>query len=178
MDSLIKVFGNIQLSSVVLLIAAIVFLAGILVKIYNFIVTVHDNLQERDETIKTVNDSLKQIQEQQKTITDDITKLFNRQEELYERQNSFEKNWNSFNLTKMKNSLLQSYRYYCSTTKNPMHAWTELEKEVFDNLFDDYEKLGGDGFMHSVVQPEIEKLDVIPMSDVEQIQLLYSSRKN
>ena len=81
-------------------------------------------------------------------------------------------------LTKMKNSLLQSYRYYCSTTKNPMHAWTELEKEVFDNLFDDYEKLGGDGFMHSVVQPEIEKLDVIPMSDVEQIQLLYSSRKN
>ena len=93
MDSLIKVFGNIQLSSVVLLIAAIIFLAGILVKIYNFIVTVHDNLQERDETIKTVNDSLKQIQEQQKTITDDITKLFNRQEELYERQNSFEKNW-------------------------------------------------------------------------------------
>ena len=178
MDSLIKVFGNIQLSSVVLLIAAIVFLAGILVKIYNFIVTVHDNLQERDETIKTVNDSLKQIQEQQKTITDDITKLFNRQEELYERQNSFEKNWNSFNLTKMKNSLLQSYRYYCSTTKNPMHAWTELEKEVFDNLFSDYEKLGGDGFMHSEVQPEMEKLDVIPMSDVEQIQLLYSSRKN
>lgn len=178
MDYFIQAFGELTLDKVIVFLAAMVFLVMIGIKIYKFIVTKHDKKQEQDGALQKAIDSLIEIQEQQKLIKSDISKLFNRQEELYNRQNTFEQNWNAYNLTKMKDSLLKSYRYYCNTKKNPMQAWTELEKEVFENMFSDYEKLGGNGFMHSVVQPEIAKLDVIFMSDEKKIQELYMSRMN
>lgn len=178
MDYFIQTFGGMSFATVIVFIAAIAFLVGIGIKLYKIIVAVHDKLQEKDETIKKVADSLSNIQEQQKLMTADVIKLFNKQEELCARQNNFEQNWNVYNLTKMKDSLLQSYRYYCNPKKNPMQAWTELEKEVFENIFSDYEQLGGNGFMHSVVQPEMTKLDVIPMSNEQKVQQLHMSRMN
>ena len=38
-----------------------------------------------------------------------------------------------------------------------------MEAESYWALFGDYEDLGGDGYMHTVVQPEMNKLDVIDM---------------
>lgn len=39
--------------------------------------------------------------------------------------------------------------------------WSELEKEAFWELFEDYEARGGNGFIHSIVEPVMRELKVV-----------------
>ena len=80
-------------------------------------------------------------------------------------------------LNTLRDRLLQSYRYYADKTKNPLQAWTEMEAEAFWNLFADYEEMGGNGYMHSTVQPAMQLLSVIPIHETDSISELMDSRK-
>ena len=58
-----------------------------------------------------------------------------------------------------------------------MQAWSQMEANAFWELFEEYEAVGGNGFMHSEVQPAMVKLLVIPMSDLKKLEELMHSRK-
>jgi hypothetical protein len=62
---------------------------------------------------------------------------------------------------KLRDRLLQNYRYYTNIETNPSQTWTEMESEVFWEMFKDYEEAGGNGYMHSTVLPEMERLIVV-----------------
>lgn len=62
---------------------------------------------------------------------------------------------------KLRDMLLQNYRYYTNKERNPSQSWTQMEAEAFWELFRDYEDLGGDGYMHTDVQPAMERLIVV-----------------
>ena len=66
--------------------------------------------------------------------------------------------------SKLRDMLLQNYRHYTNPHHNPSQSWTKMEAEAFWELFREYEEAGGDGYMHTVVQPEMERLDVIDLS--------------
>ena len=51
-----------------------------------------------------------------------------------------------------------------------------MEADVFWATFADYENLGGNGFMHSDVQPAMNALEIVKMDDTERIASLYMSR--
>ena len=68
---------------------------------------------------------------------------------------------------KLRDTLLQNYRYYTNKEKNPHQLWTQMESEAFWELFKDYEELGGNGYMHTVVQPEMERLCVVNAGEQE-----------
>ena len=80
-----------------------------------------------------------------------------------------------------KNSLrakiLEEYRLYIDISKNPTHAWSEMEAHSFFKLIEDYEELGGNDYIHEVVIPEINHLNIIPMSDLGRLKELYHSRE-
>lgn len=59
----------------------------------------------------------------------------------------------------LRDRLLQLYRYYTGD-RNPTNSWTEMEAEAFWSLFDSYEELGGDGYMHETVQPAMQELEI------------------
>ena len=61
----------------------------------------------------------------------------------------------------LREKLLQMYRTYTSKDLNPEQEWSEMEAEVFWDLFKDYEKLGGNGFMHNTVKPAMQTLKVV-----------------
>lgn len=42
----------------------------------------------------------------------------------------------------------------------PLGKWTKLESDTFWRIFRDYESRGGNGYMHSIVQPAMEKLEI------------------
>jgi hypothetical protein len=63
--------------------------------------------------------------------------------------------------SKLRDMLLQNYRYYTSEIQNPSKSWTRMEAEAFWELFREYEEAGGNGYMHSEVQPAMERLLVI-----------------
>ena len=112
-------------------------------------------LQQSDKNILSVCDSIKAIGE----------KLNERLIELERR----EKNT-------LRKKILDEYRLYTDEHKNPQQAWTEMEHHSFFKLVEDYESLGGNDYVHSVVLPAMNELDVIPMSKLDRIKDLYNSR--
>lgn len=57
----------------------------------------------------------------------------------------------------IKSSLIRYYNKY-----KDLGEWSKLEKDAFWDLFDDYEKRGGDGYIHTIVEPfmrELKELD-------------------
>lgn len=99
-----------------------------------------------------------QIEAQKKTdeAISGIVERLERMEELSQRR---ERN-------KLRDTLIQSYRYYTNQDLNPSRSWTRMEAEAFWDLFHDYEDAGGDGYMHTHVQPAMEQLVIIEMTKI------------
>ena len=57
-----------------------------------------------------------------------------------------------------------------------MQAWTDMEKHSFDELVKDYESLGGNDYVHSVVLPDMMRLRVIAMDNLALVEQLFQSR--
>lgn len=102
------------------------------------------------ESIQIRNGLKKEIQE----LKDDFKIIMNRLNEIEEQNKKRE-------CSKLRDMLLQNYRYYTNETQNPSQSWTKMESEAFWELFKEYEEAGGNGYMHTVVQPEMERLLVI-----------------
>ena len=77
----------------------------------------------------------------------------------------------------LRDRLLQTYRYFTNKEKNPLLAWSEMEAEAFWKVFGDYEDAGGDGDMHTTVQPAMRRLEVVPMHEQERVSALMQSRR-
>lgn len=77
----------------------------------------------------------------------------------------------------LRAKILDMHRLFTSKQKNPMFAWTEMERDAFFDLIADYESLDGNGHIHSVVIPEMNMLDVILMTDKKAIEELFHSRQ-
>ena len=73
--------------------------------------------------------------------------------------------------------LLDEYRLFTDETKNPLLAWSEMEHHAFFKLVEDYEDLGGNDYVHSVVIPAMNELRVIPMSNRQELLELMNSRR-
>lgn len=183
-DEFLKVFGDITIANVVYIIMAIVFLVFIYRKVSDYLYKRHDAEQEKD---KRINEALeaashypeyrKQSVEIQQKLTQEMQEIKITLEEHTKRLDKMEKDSQKRELNKLYDTLLQSYKYYTSKEKNPLQEWTRMESKAFWDLFTDYEDMGGDGYMHTVVQPAMLLLNVIEMNDVEGISELMKNRK-
>jgi hypothetical protein len=77
----------------------------------------------------------------------------------------------------IRQKLLDEHRLFTNLERNPMKAWTEMEQHAFFKLVKDYEDLGGNDYVHSQVLPDMNRLEVIKMDDIERLAALMSSRK-
>ena len=191
MDELLQIFGKIPLSDVIIFIAAMGFLVTIGMKVYKIIVSGHDAIQEKENLLEQLQKDIKEIKDnptvtreewkilksKQNSLESVLNEILKTQKILAEKQENFEAENKAHNLNKLRDRLIQSYRYYTSEEKNPLKAWSEMEQEAFNNLFEDYETLGGNGFMHSTVAPAMSALEVISMSNQDKITELMKSRR-
>lgn len=77
----------------------------------------------------------------------------------------------------LREKILTMHRMFTSVKRNPMQAWSEMERDSFNELIKDYESLNGDGHIHTVVIPDMHKLRVILMTDSEALAELFHSRE-
>lgn len=139
------------------------------------------------EKEKQMKDILGQVQqypkwreqsiERQKEFSSEINDLRNTQKEIIKELKDIEERRKKTKRNELRDRLLQSYRYYTSKDKNPLLAWSEMESDAFWKMFGDYEEAGGDGDMHTTVQPAMRLLDKIPMHEEERLSELMQSRK-
>ena len=171
------IFGGITVLDVARLLLAGAFLIFVGKKIRDYLIKKHDSDQERNDQLKEALDAISHypeyrqqsikvqekleseiqelrnaLKENTRMVTDNTKKIAEMEEDSKRRERS-----------KLQDRLLQSYRYYTNAERNPEQTWTKMEAEAFWELFGDYERLNGDGYMHTVVQPAMNKLTVIEM---------------
>ena len=136
--------------------------------------SVVDNLPKYREQSLKIQEELKQadvsIVDLCKTIKDEV--MENRKEVLCKLERLEEREKNA-----LRAKILEEHRLYTDESRNPMKAWSEMEEHSFRKLLEDYEALGGNDYVHDIVIPDMNRLNVVPMSNVVKLKELYDSRR-
>ena len=161
-------FGHITIADVALFLVALGFIIAVYRKFNDYLMKKHDAAQAKDaqlqealETVKKYPEYRQQSIDMQKYFECEITDLKTVWHEVCDRLTKLEEQNKKKERNKLRDVLLERYRYYTNKEKNPSQTWTIMEAEAFWELFRDYEDAGGDGYMHTVVQPEMERLTVV-----------------
>lgn len=161
-------FGDITVLSVIEMLLAVVFLVFIGKKVRDYLIKKHEMDRIRDEQIREALEAVRKYPEYrqqsiriQELLEGEIQELRQMQEDQSQRLLDMEETTKRRERNKLRDRLLQNYRYYTNKQENPSQSWTRMESEAFWELFRDYEDAGGDGFMHTEVQPAMERLTII-----------------
>ena len=106
-----------------------------------------------EELHKQYEESVRQSIRHDEMIKNDLSALADTVNNIADTLNEMQKKDNATKLKELKDSLIRYYNKY----KN-IGEWSKLEKDAFWDLFDDYEKRGGDGYIHSIVEPVMREL--------------------
>lgn len=170
LSQFLNVFGNITVLHVVEFIFAITFIFVIGKKFTNYLIKIHEANEEKDKKLNKALDAVEKYPEYrrqsieiQQKLEDQIQGLRDSQDKIMKRLDEIEETRKNQKRNELRDRLLQSYRYYTNKDANPSQTWTKMESEAFWELFKDYELAGGNGYMHTEVQPAMNKLIVIDM---------------
>lgn len=182
-EAFLEIFGKLTVADVVQIILAVAFLVYTGKKINDYLVKRHDAEEQKNmqlhkvlEAVEKYPEYRKQSVEIQRKLENEIQGLRKSQEESVKRLDKMEADMKRRERNKCRDTLLQNFRYFTSREKNPMQAWTRMESEAFWELFKDYEGADGNGYVHTEVQPAMNRLDIVEMNDVEKITELMKSR--
>lgn len=184
MNKIIEVFGNITVGTIILYASAISAIVAGVFKGYKVVVEKHDYLKDLLKTFEKLQKEVEEMKKVQAELTESIGKIIAHLEKIesdltqYSKDlDSYQREFATIELNKLKDRLMQSYRYYSSKEKNPMGAWTEMERDAFYGMMNDYYGLNGNGHVKSVVEPTVSAFEVIKMSDQKRISELMQSRR-
>lgn len=190
-EELINTFGTLTVAFVVELIVAIV---GIIIAYNKLKDKIIGSYKERKQQEDDINEALtgvrnmpkyrQQSLEIQKELKDNDSKILDtckkiqdgvaeNQKILNERLDRLEDRERN----DLREKILNMHRLFTSKKRNPMQAWSEMERDSFNELIKDYESLNGNGHIHTVVIPDMHRLRVILMTDTETLAELFHSRE-
>lgn len=171
-DEFKEVFGSITVLSVVELLLAVLFCYLIYRKLSKYLIGRYEAGKKKDEQLKTALDVVSKYPEYraqslrvQKELQTEIDALRSAQSEQIERLKKMEDDTTRRERNRLRDRLLQSYRYYTDPACNPAGAWNSMEAEAFWEMFSDYEDVSGDGYIHSVVQPAMNLLKIVDIGE-------------
>lgn len=102
------------------------------------------------------DESVKQSIRHDEMIKSDILSLTNTVNGIANTLKDMQSKENETKIKEIKSSLVRYYNKY-----KDIGQWSRLEKDAFWDLFDDYEKRGGNGYIHSIVEPVMRELEEI-----------------
>lgn len=171
-DEFVKLFGDITVLNVLQIILAIVFLYCVYKKVRDYLIKRYEDDKKKDAQLKEALDAIskypqyrQQSLEIQQKLESEIQGIRLAQEENIERLKKMEDAQMKLERNKLRDRLLQSYRFYTDKDRNPSQSWSRMEAEAFWELFGEYEERGGNGFVHSEVQPAMNRLTVIEVDE-------------
>ena len=117
--------------------------------------------EDMEENYKRQQSYRGQSLEKQENIEKHFSEIDSKIDNLIQMVNAQHEETRKIKRNELREKLLNMYRFYTSIEQNPKQEWNEMEAEVFWDLFKDYEKLGGNGFMHKTVKPAMKALKVV-----------------
>ena len=184
LEEFLNLFGDLTVLQVIEFSLAVVFILYIWKTTKTHINNQHDAEQKRDAELKEALDGVRmypKYRQQSIEIQRDLESKFDAVQKMCDdiivRLDKMEENRRESKRKELQATLLQNYRIFTDPTKNPMGAWSEMEANSFWELFFEYEENGGNGHMHKVVQPAMNRLLVIRMDDEQKLYEMMHSRK-
>lgn len=117
----------------------------------------HDLLMQTSQDLSKLqekhDESVKQSIRHDEMIKEDISSLTNTVNGIVDTLNIMQQKENKTKIKELRGSLIRYYNKY----KN-IGEWSKLEAEAFWDLFNDYEERGGDGYIHTIVEPTMREL--------------------
>lgn len=117
----------------------------------------HELLLQTSKCLKELqekhDESVKQSIRHDEIIKNDISSLTEIVNGIVDTLNDMQQKENESKLKELKDSLIRYYNKY-----KDIGEWSQLEKDAFWDLFADYESRGGDGFIHTIVEPVMRGL--------------------
>lgn len=105
--------------------------------------------QKHDEDVKQSN-------LHDRLIKDDLLMVSNKMDALSQQITNMQTKIDETEMAKLKDSIVTYYRKY-----KDVNEWSQLESDAFWDLFKRYEVHGGNGFIHSVVEPTMRQMKII-----------------
>lgn len=168
MNEFIEVFGGLTVANLVKIVLIAVFLRFVYIKVKQYFENKIETEKEKDEKLEKCLNAISKYPEyreqsigMQKILQSQIDELREIQGEVVAGLKDLRATMEKRERNKLRSKLLQYYRTYANPEKNPSQTWTIMESDAFWELFKDYEELNGDGYMHSEVQPAMNKLNII-----------------
>lgn len=191
MEAFLELFGTYKILGISIRDLCILIAAGVFVyrKIYKGTwIPYYESQKQKEKMLEDTFEEVKKYHEFrvkdrkqslsiQEQLTESINGLYKQQGEIQENLHKLDERTRKYERSSMRGKLLQAYRFYTSEYSNPQHAWTEMESHAFWEQFGSYEEAGGDDYMHTEVQPAMNRLLVIPMDDIGRITELTHSRE-
>ena len=112
-----------------------------------------ENAKAIQELSKRHEEDTKQSIRHDEIIRNDLKQVSETVNEIAIKLNDMEKRDNETKIKELKDTLINYYNKY-----RVIGEWSKLEKDAFWELFEDYESRGGDGYIHSVVEPVMREL--------------------
>lgn len=170
LEDFLNIFGDVTVTKIVSVCLAGVFCYKVYQQIQRFfnnkqemLLKKHEAEKEKDEQLKNVLEEVNkypQYREQsrqiQKEFRDEIDSLKKDQQDIVKTLKEMQEKQDRRDRNKLRDRLIQCYRYYTQRG-----YWNSMESEAFWELFGDYEDAGGDGYMHTVVQPAMNLLKIV-----------------
>ena len=122
-------------------------------KDHDLIVTTSKELKElrkrhEDDVLLSINHDTK--------IEKDLMLVSNKMDSLSEQIRDMQRKMDQTEMAKLKDSIVNYYKKY-----KELGEWTQLESDAFWDLFKRYEAHGGNGFVHSSVEPTMRDINII-----------------
>lgn len=179
-DAFLTAFGDITLGDVVIWGLALAFVITVCKRIWDKLIALYEAKRQKDEQMRQTWEAVskypeyrKQSVQIQQLLEGEIQEIREMQrqntealKELQARMDQNEEQSNRRNRNKLRDLLLQNFRYYTNPKTNPNQTWTHMEAETFWELFRDYEDMGGNGYVHSEVLPKMEQLLIVDSNGV------------
>jgi CHASE3 domain sensor protein len=193
LEQFLDTFGTLTIAFVVEVIIAVVAVIIAYKKLRNKIIGSYKEREQQKEDIQTALNGIKNLPcETYKNKNIEVQeKLKNNDKEILDTckkiQDGIDRNLSVLNerLDKLEDrernalreKILHMHRMFTSVKRNPMQAWSEMERDSFNELIKDYESLNGNGHIHTVVIPDMARLRVILMTDTVTLAELFHSRE-
>ena len=107
-----------------------------------------------EEANKRSEETLKEIKELRLLI-----------EGIKDKQEEIDADRKAQKVNELRKDLIDAYHHFGNKESNPSMSWNEMESHAFWSIFDDYVRYGGNDFAHTVIEPVMRKLVVVPITE-------------
>ena len=115
-----------------------------------------ETVQDLKQLHEKHEEDTKQSIKHDKIIKEELSMLTNTVNSIATNLEDMERKNNETKVKELKDTLINYYNKY-----RVVGEWSELEKEAFWELFEDYSARGGNSYIHSIVEPVMRELKVV-----------------